>query len=397
MNRRNFLRNLLAVGAFAWQGPTVWERRRARKLLIVQFGGGPRFSETMGDPQHRFIPKLWHELVPRGTLFENMRVEGKVVHPNSTGSMMTGHWEWADLDWEKPLAHPTLFEIHRRSTGASDLRAWAFVYASILARATESSAPGFGPRVAANVVVPPTIPRATAERMDRLLRQAAANGSPAAEAEAARASAALARSTSRISTEGLRSPEAAAFIHRHYSAWQQGSGSTSHDAFLTGCATACMKEYAPDVLAVCLGEIDCAHYGSWSRYVEAIQRTDLLTWKLWQAVQSLDEYRDRTLMLVLPDHGRELDESGGLGFIHHGDFYTGTGTDEGCRHVWMLALGPGVPGGRAIDEKLPITTVAATGLESLGHQASEGAAPSVWDRLRAATLDPSAYPVTPGR
>ena len=41
----------------------------------------------MGEPQHRFIPRLWNDLVPRGTLFTHMRVEGKVVHPNSTGSM----------------------------------------------------------------------------------------------------------------------------------------------------------------------------------------------------------------------------------------------------------------------------------------------------------------------
>ena len=29
-------------------------------------------------------------------------------------------------------------------------------------------------------------------------------------------------------------------------------------------------------MSVDFGEIDCAHYGSWSRYVEAIRRTDEL-------------------------------------------------------------------------------------------------------------------------
>ncbi len=54
-------------------------------------------------------------------------------------------------------------------------------------------------------------------------------------------------------------------------------------------------------------------------------------------------------MLVLPDHGRELERPGGTGFIHHSDFYTGQGADEGCRRVWMLAVGPGVPAGRRSD------------------------------------------------
>ena len=391
MNRRAFLRRAWTAGALAWLMPSgaacaaaaeaATLPRLRRKLIVVQFGGGVRNSETITDPQHRYVPRLWNELVPRGTLCSNMRVEGQVVHPNSTGSMMTGHWEWADLDWEKPLAHPTMFEIYRRITGASDLKAWAFVYASILAKATESSASGFGPGFAANVVTPPTIPREAAERMDRLLREAAAAGSNEAQSAAAGACASLARSASGISLAGLRSDAARQLIAHQYAAWKKGTGSTSHDAFLADGALACMKEHAPDVLAVCFGEIDCAHYGAWSRYVEAIVRTDALTGRLWQAVQTLDEYRDRTLMLILPDHGRELDESGGLGFVHHSDFYTGRDVDEGCRRVWMLALGPGMPAGRTVTEPIPITTVAATALEYLGLQPSRGAAESLWRRL----------------
>jgi hypothetical protein len=124
------------------------------------------------------------------------------------------------------------------------------------------------------------------------------------------------------------------------------------------------------------GEIDCAHYGSWSRYVEAIRRTDELTWKVWRAAEENPRYRGRTLLLVLPDHGRELERPGGLGFINHSDFYTNEGADEGCRRVWMLALGPGVKAGRRVDGAVPITSAAATGLEYLGLRASAGAAPS---------------------
>jgi hypothetical protein len=139
-----------------------------------------------------------------------------------------------------------------------------------------------------------------------------------------------------------------------------------------------MERFAPAVLAVCFGEIDCAHYGSWTRYVEAIRRTDELTHRLWQAANTLTAYRGRTLMLVLPDHGRELERPGGWGFIHHSDFYTGEGADEGCRRVWMLALGPGVRPGRQVERPVPITAAAATGLEYLGIEASPGAEPSAF-------------------
>ena len=392
ISRREFLSAAAAVGAAATLGGAdgVLEARpdssrdvRAsapadRKLLVVLFGGGTRSSETIDDPTHRHVPRLWDEIVPKGALFTNMRVERKVVHPNSAGSIVTGHWEWDDVDWSRPVAHPTIFEIHRKARHAPDVAAWAFVYASILAKAGESLAPGYGARYAANVVEPPKIPRTSAERIDRLMQHAASLGSPEAETEAARECESLARSTSRIATGGLRSDETRSFLREQYGAWKTGAGTTSHDAFLTDGAIACTRQFAPAVMVVAFGEIDCAHYGSWPRYVEAIRRTDELTWRLWRATEEIEAYRGRTLLLILPDHGRELDRPGRWGFIHHSDFYTNQGADEGCRRVWMAAVGPGIKAGRRVDGPVPITAAAATGLEHLGLQASTGAEGSVW-------------------
>jgi hypothetical protein len=351
-----------------------------RKLIIVVFGGGTRASETIDDPEHRYIPRLWKEMMPRGTLFANMRVQHRVVHPNCTASIKTGHWEWDDLDWSKPPQHPTVFELVRKHREAPDTAAWSFVYASILSKTGESSAAGFGRRFAANVVTPPTIPRSTAEAMDRLMNQAAITGSRDADLAAAAECARLARSASRLATDGLRSARAHRWLDEQYSAWKEAEGSTSHDAFLTDLAVRSMQEFAPDVLSVDFGEIDCAHYGSWSRYVAAIRRTDELTWRLWRATKTLPEYRGRTLLLILPDHGRELDRPGQSGFIHHSNFYTGEGADEGCRRVWMLAVGPGVTTGKVIQRTVPITTVAATGLEYLGIESLADSEPSVLSR-----------------
>ena len=398
-NRRDFLRFAAGTGlalaggavtgaerpsaGLASRGAAVPPEAQRRKLIVVVFGGGTRASETVDDPQHRHVPRLWHEMVPQGTLFTNMRVEHRVVHPNSNGSIKTGHWEWDHLDWSRPVAHPTVFEILRKRRRAPDTAVWAFVYASILAQTGSSEARGYGERFAANVVEPPTIPRITAEEMARLMARAAQQGSARAEIEAAADCARLARTTSRITTGGLRSDAARRWLNRQYGRWKDGSGTTSHDALLTDLAEQSMRDFSPAVISVDYGEIDCAHYGSWSRYVEAIRRTDSLTWRLWQTACTLPDYRGKTLMLVLPDHGRELDRPGGSGFIHHSDFYTGRGADEGCRRVWMLAIGPGVAPGRTIARRVPITAAAATGLEYLGLEASPGAAPSVLESAAA--------------
>jgi hypothetical protein len=249
------------------------------------------------------------------------------------------------------------------------------VYASILARTGESKT--LGSRFAANVVVPPTIPRTTAEEFDGWIDDARATGSRQAEAEALHRAARLVRETSHFSLDGFRSPEARAFVEQQITAWKRSQGTISHDAFLADAALACMDRFAPDVLAICFGEIDCAHYGSWSRYVEAISHTDSLTFRLWQATTRHPAYQGRTLFLILPDHGRELEHPGGPGFLHHSDFYTNTGADEGCRRVWMLMLGPGVAADRQVAQQVPITAVAATGLEHLAVLPSAGAQPSV--------------------
>jgi hypothetical protein len=393
MKRRDFIHLSARAGSLALLAPALSAAgaiapnetlppHERRKLIVVLFGGGTRCAETIDDPEHRFIPRLWREMIPHGALFTNMRVEGKVVHPNSAGSIVTGHWEWDDLDWSHPVDHPTLFEIFRRERARSDTAVWSFVYASILAKMGESRAAGFGADYGANVLEPPTIPRRTAEHMDWLLRSAAAQGNPDAEWRASVEAAQLVRASSRITRAGLRSPVAREFLDERFARWQESRDTTSHDAFLAESALQCMKDFAPDVLFVAFGEIDCAHYGSWSRYTDAIRRTDELTWRLWRAANESPEYRGRTLFLVLPDHGREMDSAGGTGFIHHSDFYTASGVDESCRRVWMLALGPGVPNGVTVSSAAPITTVAATGLEYLGLRAATGAAPSAWPALR---------------
>ncbi len=57
----------------------------------------------------------------------------------------------------------------------------------------------------------------------------------------------------------------------------------------------------------------------------------------------------------------------------------------------MLALGPDVKAGLEIDKPVPTTSVAATGLEYLGLEASPGAAESVLPIIenRGRTLGPA--------
>jgi hypothetical protein len=108
-----------------------------------------------------------------------------------------------------------------------------------------------------------------------------------------------------------------------------------------------MRQFAPSLLWITLHDIDIAHAGTFSLYVDAIRRTDRLCAELWKLIQSEPEYSGRTSLFVLPDFGRDSDETaGGNGFQHH---RTG---DARSRTTWMLALGPGIRENTLVDRPI---------------------------------------------
>jgi arylsulfatase A-like enzyme len=98
-----------------------------------------------------------------------------------------------------------------------------------------------------------------------------------------------------------------------------------------------MRQVAPSLLWITLHDIDVAHAGAYSLYIEGIRRTDRLCSELWKAVQSEAEYAGNTTLFILPDFGRDADDdAGGNGFQHH---RTG---DALSRTTWLLVAGHGI-------------------------------------------------------
>ena len=111
-------------------------------------------------------------------------------------------------------------------------------------------------------------------------------------------------------------------------------------------------------------DIDIAHYGAYSLYLDAIRRTDRLVHELWQHAQSLPRYRDRTTLIVVPELGRDGDADG-YGFANH------RSGDESCRRVWLVAAGAGVPRGAGSDRPIRTADVAPTVARILGFKMTD--------------------------
>jgi hypothetical protein len=92
-----------------------------------------------------------------------------------------------------------------------------------------------------------------------------------------------------------------------------------------------LKAKKPRVLFVGLGETDdWAHFGSYSEYLHAAHLGDSYLRRLWELIQSMPEYRGKTTLIVLPDHGRGV-----------GAQWTSHGKDiPESKQTWMAFLGP---------------------------------------------------------
>ena len=129
-----------------------------------------------------------------------------------------------------------------------------------------------------------------------------------------------------------------------------------------------VKYAKPHVLFLGLGETDdWAHAGSYAEYLNAAHRSDMYIGQLWALIQSMPEYRDKTTLVVLPDHGRG-----------EGTKWTGHGQEiPESSQTWMAWIGPDIAAKGERKNVGPVTEsqVAATLAALLGED-YHGAVPS---------------------
>jgi hypothetical protein len=106
------------------------------------------------------------------------------------------------------------------------------------------------------------------------------------------------------------------------------------DAPIMQAALASLRSRQPRVLYVMLGETDeWAHDGRYDLYLDAAFRSDRFIARMWDTLQSLPAYRNRTALVLTTDHGRGAT--------------TKDWTDHGqkvpaAEATWMAVMGPGV-------------------------------------------------------
>ncbi|HXA68330.1 MAG TPA: hypothetical protein VNV82_24420 [Bryobacteraceae bacterium] len=118
------------------------------------------------------------------------------------------------------------------------------------------------------------------------------------------------------------------------------------DSFTFHTAVEYLKLHRPRVLYLSLGETDeWAHRGDYALYLRSAHRVDQYLKELWETVQSIDQYRGKTTLIFLTDHGRG---QAPVEWKSHGEKIADS------KFIWMAFMGPDT---RALGESTKVAPV----------------------------------------
>ena len=317
-----------------------------RKAIVVTFGGGARDDETFMPDGRENIPHLLNELVPQATFLSNVVNRGILGHYVATASIVTGAYETFNNFAAVSPANPTVFEYFRKDLKRPASDAWVVAPSNGFARIGESGNRLYGPGYGAGVILP-----------KRLLSAALSTASDGAVYQhLLRDNYETPLYAPTLAGRQIELNQMAELLKLSVDDFTAHARSlVSPDELSVYIAKQLMRQLSPSLLWITLHDIDIAHSGAFSLYIDGIKRTDRLCAELWQAVQKDPEYANKTTMFVLPDFGRDSDiDSGGNGFQHH---RTG---DALSRTTWMMVLGPNVKQNVIVDRPVQSTDLIPT-------------------------------------
>ena len=379
--RRQFIKELMAAGistAFGFSG--IGQSRGAResdegvdhgkitkkptysgpKVIVVRFGGGVRRRETI-DTRHTYSPYLAHELTKRGTLFPKMEIDAlegiETSHGQGTLYTMTGKYERYHDVGGKFLGQrfeakvPTIFEYLRKAYDVPEHKA---IIINGEDRTDEefysfSNHHLFGARYRSTVL---SLFRFKMHLLRREIRKA--DLSDEARSQKRQRLEEMESLDYRTAGNHIPAPE----IEEFWESWRHFYGESGlvnprGDRLLTRLAVKTIKELRPELMMIHYNDPDYVHWGYMAHYTRGIAIIDEGLRELVRTVEADQEYRGRTIFVVVPDCGRDSNPFMAIPCQHHSN-------SRSAHEIFALLFGPGIPRGQIVDRRVDQTGIAAT-------------------------------------
>jgi len=355
--RREFLREAagVALGSALLRSPLAHAASIAknRKVVVITFGGGARDQETFAPEGQENVPNMLRDLIPRSTFFTQVVNHGILGHYVTTASMATGAHETTNHFASLPPENPTVFEYYRKDLKRPSSDTWVVAPSNGFNRIGESSHRSYGTGLGARVILPKHLLAAAMSSghadYEHLLRDNYESPYFTPEISGGEVELEQLETLLKLSVDDFKG---------------HARTLSSPDELSLYIARQLMRQVAPSLLWITMHDIDIAHAGTYSLYVEGIRRTDRLCAEMLKIIESEPEYAGKTTLLILPDFGRDADDDpGGNGFQHH---RTG---DPLSRTTWLMAIGPGIREGVVYDRAVDSTDLVPTIGSVLGFTA----------------------------
>ena len=279
-SRREFLRDAagVALGASLLGGSPFLRGEaaaRKRKVIVVTFGGGARDQETFAPEGQENIPHLLNELIPQASFFTQVSNQGILGHYVATASLATGVYETLNNFSAVPPDHPTVFEYFRKDLKRPPSDAWVVAPSNGFNRIGESDSKSYGSGLGARVVLP------------KHLLSAATSGSDADFQHLLRDNYETPLYTPQVAGGEFELEQLDRLLKLSVEDFRAHALTVSSpDELSMYIVKRLMQQQSPSLLWITMHDIDIAHSGTYSLYVDAIQRTDRLCSELWKAVQN---------------------------------------------------------------------------------------------------------------
>ena len=229
---------------------------KEKKVVVITFGGGARDQETFAPEGQENIPHLMRELIPQSSFFTQVVNRGILGHYVATASLATGVYETINNFASLPPEHPTVFEYFRKDLKRPSSDAWVVAPSNGFNRIGESSHRSYGTGLGARVILP-----------KHLLTAATSGGRDYRASAARQLRDALLRAGARRQRIELQQLETILKLSvDDFKAKAQTL--SSPDELSVYIARQLMRQVAPSLLWITMHDIDIAHAGAYSLYIE---------------------------------------------------------------------------------------------------------------------------------
>ncbi len=306
---------------------------------------------------HPIDPILQNSLESQGTLFPEVRfARGGAGHFNGLSTGVSGNYYITQGLRNRPES-PTIFEYLRRHAGFKATDCW-FVGVGIGGSRpllNFSDHPDYGRRYGGNFLAPLTTFGEPGQKHFMDFK----NYHPESDWETIREIRTFLNNN--FAADGLEIPhlynsvdeenKIREFIRYMFDKVKQDQVilppvNDNRDLKTIGYAVEVLRYFKPKLLVVDLTDIDVCH-SDFTAYLKNLHRADHGVGFLWREIQRIPEMQDNTIMLVMPEHGRDMDPNP-IQDLNDWYAYDHSAGNENTRRIFSLMVGAGIDAGLRI-------------------------------------------------